>query len=331
MGDGPQRIVIVGAGGAAGQHVRAARSLGGCRIVGVAARSTERAAALVAGGDPADGTVLYADSDAARMLDEQRPDAAFVAVPPYLAGQACDLLIARGIPFLVEKPLAADAGTPVRIAAEIERRGLVVAVGYDWRGLDFLDEVRTAFAVRPPRLVVGRWLGDTPGPSWWRHAAEGGGQIVEQATHLFDLARALVGEARVVSARAVVAHRSTVADIDVAGATAAVLEFDGGTVGSFVATCLLATSTIELEFASDGLHTTIRHGGAWPDVGWTLTFDDGGPLRVLEPRRNPWLVQAEAFLRAARTGDSSGVLSTYADALRTDRLTRAVVAAAGAP
>jgi myo-inositol 2-dehydrogenase / D-chiro-inositol 1-dehydrogenase len=324
MGAEPERIVIVGAGGAAGQHVRALRSLGRGRIVGVAARSAERARDLV-GSDAA----VYPDSDVARMLDEANPDVAVVALPPHLAGPACDLLVERGIPFLTEKPLAADADTPVRLAAAIERRGLVVAVGYDWRGLDFLDEVRAAFAGRPPRLVIGRWLGDTPGPSWWRRRAEGGGQIVEQATHLFDLSRALLGEARVVAARSVVARRATVPEADVAGVTAAVLDFDAGAVGSFVASCLVASSTVELEFVSDGLLTTIRHGGAWPDVGWTLTFDDGGPVRVGEPRRNPWEVQAEAFLDAVRMDDPARVLSSYADALLTDRLTRSVVASAG--
>jgi predicted dehydrogenase len=326
MGREAERIAIVGAGGAAGQHVRAVRALGRGRIVGVAGRSAERAGAL-AGHD---GAAVYGDGDVARMLDEQRCDAAFVALPPHLAAASCDLLIERGIPFLVEKPLAADADSPVRLAAAIERRGLIVAVGYDWRGLDFLDELRAALAVDPPRLVVGRWLGDTPGPSWWRHVDEGGGQIVEQATHLFDLARALVGEASVVAARAVLAHRASVPDTDVAGVTAAVLAFESGAVGSFVATCLLASSTIELELASDGLLATIRHGGPWPDVRWTLTLDDGSGHRIVEPRRNPWEVQAEAFLDAVAAGDPSRVLSTYADALRTDHLTRAVVAAARA-
>jgi predicted dehydrogenase len=325
MGREAERIAIVGAGGAAGQHVRALQALGRGRIVGVAGRSLERAAALAG----PDGAAMYGDADVARMLDAERCDAAFVAMPPHLAGTACDLLIERGIPFLVEKPLAADAETPVRLAAAIAQRGLVVAVGYDWRGLDFLDELRAALAVNPPRLVIGRWLGDTPGPSWWRRAAEGGGQIVEQATHLFDLARALVGEASVVAARAVVAHRASAPETDVAGVTAAVLAFDSGAVGSFVATCLLASSTIELELASDGLLATIRHGGPWPDVRWTLTLEDASGRRIVEPRRDPWEVQAEAFLDAVAAEDPSRVLSTYADALRTDRLTRSVVAAAG--
>ena len=78
--------------------------------------------------------------------------------------------------------------------------GLTVAVGYQWRGLDFLPELRARLDVHPPRLVVGRWVGDTPPPAWWRKVDQGGGQVVEQATHVFDIARSLAGEAKVVAA-----------------------------------------------------------------------------------------------------------------------------------
>ena len=64
-------------------------------------------------------------------------------------------------------------------------------------------------------------------------------------------------------------------------------------------------------------------------TSWSVTIDDGGPVRTLAPGRDPYEVQAEAFLDAVEAGDPSRVLSTYADALRTDRLTRAVVAATG--
>ena len=151
-------------------------------------RTIERAAATTAGRE----TPTY--TDMARLLDEQRPDVVYVCTPPYRTPAACDLLIERGMPFLVEKPLAAHDGVGrARIADAIDRAGLVVAVGYHWRGLDFLPEVRRRLAERPPELVLARWLDDTPGPDWWGRVDQGGGQVVEQATHLYDLARHLVG------------------------------------------------------------------------------------------------------------------------------------------
>jgi hypothetical protein len=58
-----------------------------------------------------------------------------------------------------------------------------------------------------------------------------------------------------------------------------------------------------------------------------VDFDDGNGIRTIPPGRDPYEAQAEVFLDAVEAGDPGRVLSTYADALETDRLTRAVVAA----
>jgi hypothetical protein len=62
---------------------------------------------------------------------------------------------------------------------------------------------------------------------------------------------------------------------------------------------------------------------------WTATFEDGGPVRRMTNGANPFVAQDAAFLDAVRTGDPSRVFCSYAEALKTDRLTRAVVAATG--
>ena len=241
-------------------------------------------------------------------------------------------LVERGIPFLAEKPLAAtDPDGPVRVAAAVERAGLVAAVGYHLRGLDVLPEVRRRFAARPPRMVVARWLDSTPPPAWWGLVDEGGGQVVEQATHLYDLARHLLGEAQVVGAVSTHDPAASPPTVDVVDATAALLRFDGGAIGSFANTRRLASAVIELEFVSDDLLTTLRKDkGAGPG-DWSMTFDDGERVEDVPARRDPYEVQAEAFLDAVAAGDPTRVLSSYGDALRTDRLTRAVVAATGTP
>ncbi len=76
--------------------------------------------------------------------------------------------------------------------------------------------------------------------------------------------------------------------------------------------------------------TTIRKASADP-FSWEVELRDGADVTVLPPGRDPYEIQAEAFLDAVVAGDPSAVPSTYADALLTDRLTRAVVAATGAP
>ena len=55
------------------------------------------------------------------------------------------------------------------------------------------------------------------------------------------------------------------------------------------------------------------------------------PSARCSPGRDPYETEAQVFLDAVEAGDPGRVLSSYADALLTDRLTRAVVAATGRP
>lgn len=321
----PIRLGVVGAGWINTIHLDAFDRLGRTRLVGVVSAHEERARAL------ADRHGGRAFDHLERLLDEARPDVLLVAVPPAASVAICETVIERGIPFLVEKPLAAmDVDGPVGVATAIAARPeLVVSVGYHLRSLEPLPEVRERLAANPARLVTARWNDATPGPAWWRRAETGGGQVVEQATHLYDLARHLVGEATVVAATAVHEEPATPSDTDVADATAAVLRFEGGAVGGFVNTRRQARADIELAFTSDGLATTIRKAdGAQGD--WEVVFRDGDGTWVIPPGRDPYERQAERFLDAVEAGDPGAVPCTYADALRTDRLTRAVVAATGA-
>ena len=318
------RLGLVGGGWISGLHLEALERLGRTELVGVVARTPETADAVMARW----GGARYDDLDG--MLDTAGPEVVYVAVPPYRSVAICERLVERGIPFLTEKPLAAaDADGPVRLAGRIERAGLVVAVGYHLRALDIMAEVRERLATAPPRLVVARWLDSTPGPAWWGRVDEGGGQVVEQATHLYDLARWVMGEAVVVGAVSTHDPLGSPRAVDVTDSSAAVLRFASGAIGSFANTRRIASAVIALEFVSDGLLTTLTKR---PDRGqgdWHASFDDGTAIRAISAERDPYETQAAAFLDAVEAGDPGRVLSTYSDALKTDRLTRAVVAATG--
>jgi len=320
------RLGLVGGGWISRQHLDALQRLGRTELVGVVAGSRVTADEVTSrwGGTSYDDLEL--------MLEASQPEVVYVAVPPHRAVGVAERLVAHRIPFLTEKPLAAaDAEGPARLADAIEQSHLVVAVGYHLRALDIMAEVRARLAAQPAQLFVARWLDSTPSPTWWGRADEGGGQVIEQATHLYDLARYLVGEATVVGAASTRDPAASPVTVDVADSSAAVLRFETGAVGSLANTHKIATAVIEVEIVSDGLLTRLsKH----PDRGqgdWHASFDDGTVIRAISADCDPYEQQAAAFLDAVEWADPSGVLCTYEDALRTDRLTRAVVAATGAP
>jgi len=319
------RLGLIGAGWIAGLHLEALDRLRRTALVGVVSGTGAGARAVTERW----GGATYDDVD--RMLDDARPDVVYVCVPPFRAVAIGERLVERGIPFLTEKPLAAsDADGPARLSAAIDESGLIVAVGYHLRALDILPEVRSRLATKPPGLIVAQWLGGTPPPAWWGVADQGGGQVIEQATHLYDLARHLLGEAEVVGAAANRDPATSPPEIDVVDATAAVLRFGRGAIGSFANTRRIRSGMVAVELASDGLFTRLTKG----DLGqgdWHASFDDGERVSELYAERDPYEIQAAAFLDAVEARDPDRVLSSYADALKTDRLTRAVVAATGAP
>ena len=286
-------------------------------------RTIERATAVIStwGGRPFD--------DIERMLDEARPDAVFVCQPPYLAAEACIEVVERGLPLFTEKPLAAVRSDVERAFAALDGRDVVTAVGYQWRAIDFVAEVRRRLDDRPARLVLARWTGDTPGPSWWRRADQSGGQVVEQATHLFDLARYLLGEGEVVGAASARHERPDYPDFDVDAVASSVVRFESGAIGSFTSTSILPAGVVEFELISEGLRQVIRLAASATGQSWSLETSDGAERSLETSRRDAYETEDEAFLDAVESGDPTRVFCTYEDAMRTDELTRAVVAASG--
>ena len=104
-------IVMIGAGGFARRHLEVLETLDGVAIVGHQARRREAAEAQAHrfGGRAFDAID--------ELLDACRPDAAWIVLPPGAHGPAEDACLARGIPFFVEKPLAAGPEPAERIAA----------------------------------------------------------------------------------------------------------------------------------------------------------------------------------------------------------------------
>ena len=96
------------------------------------------------------------------MLEREAPDAVWVCATPDWDGDLEATLVAHGVPFFVEKPLANDLATAEHIAAEIDSSHLVVGVGYKFRALDTLPRVRDLLGERPVQLAIGAWHGPTP-------------------------------------------------------------------------------------------------------------------------------------------------------------------------
>ena len=236
-------------------------------------------------------------------------DAIWVTVPPSEHGAIEDCLLDSHIPFLVEKPLALDRQTADKIEKKIRDTNAIVAVGYNLRALDTILQVRKTLEKHPVRMVVATWHGSTPSTDWWQHQNLSGGQVVEQATHLIDLARYLVGEATVKSSMSAQHNRPQYPDSDIADVNTALLQFNGA-LGVFSTTCLLSgSSDVRLKLICEGLSIDITMA--------KVTYDYGHERHELFTQTNSYLTQNRAFIDAVQKHDPSLVYSTYSDALKT--------------
>jgi len=308
------RVGIIGAGWITGVHLRVLSGFDDVKVVGIASRNPESAGRLAASA----GAQVYPDYRS--MLDAAELDAVFVCLAPYANCEPAFAVAERGIALFAEKPLGVDEEWPARIAQAIRDTGIVSCVGYQWRYLEVADKARELLAGNPPHLVVGSWLGETPGPAWWIRKDQSGGQIVEQATHVFDLARYLVGEMEPTAAVGQRVPRAAYPDSDILDVTQTSVRFRSGAIGSFSTTSLLANAhRVELETISDGMALTLQV------LDHRLVVRLGTETTTLAPASEfdtPYKLQSRAFIDAVR-GKPNRIRSPYDDALLTHHVTMA--------
>ncbi len=309
------RVAVIGAGFIAARHVGHLAAMAGVTVVGVAdvdgARAREQAARC--------GARAYDDWRA--MLAREQPDAAYVCLPPFARGEPEQALIEARIPFFAEKPLAATADVPERIAEWVAAAGLLTSVGYHWRYLDTVERARQLAQAHPPRLAMGYWFDFVPPPSWWTRRAASGGQVVEQSTHIFDLARHLLGEVERVYAAACAPGLEHHPESDIEPASAAILHFRSGAVGVIASTCLVHyPHRIGLWLYAQDMIVECGE--------FSLRVERPEGAETCEPQVDPFQAEDEAFVHAVRAGDATAIRVPYAEALRSHRLTMCAVEAA---
>ena len=158
----------------------------GVRVVGLTDSAQQTGAALA----KRFGCEVYRDLD--ELLDTQDVDFAFVfgrhIDMPVLAGK----LIARGIPFALEKPCGIHASDVESLAASAEAKNLYVAVPMIFRLSDTLDIVGQNKS-RPDFASI-RFMAGPPsryqaaGAPWMlKRELAGGGPLINVGVHFIDL------------------------------------------------------------------------------------------------------------------------------------------------
>ncbi|SFP43385.1 Gfo/Idh/MocA family protein [Tranquillimonas alkanivorans] len=118
------RLAVVGAGLIGARHVAAIRAAQGVDLACVVDPSD-------AAAEVATGAAHYRSLDA--MFAADRPDGVILATPNSLHAEGALACIARGVPVLVEKPIAADLDGAERMVTAAREAGVALLVGHHRR------------------------------------------------------------------------------------------------------------------------------------------------------------------------------------------------------
>jgi predicted dehydrogenase len=262
-------VGVIGAGWIAETHMATISGLPHARVLATA--------------DVIPGRADYVDWR--MMLAREQLDALLLCTPPDLHREPALEAAAAGLPFYLEKPVAHTLkdGLAIRDGAA----GVISAVGYQYRALDFLADLPP-----DPQLLIGTGVSPTKPRAWFGDSARGGSIFLERASHLIDLERALGGEVASVAASAV-EH-----------SVALSLRFEGGALGTVVVANALGPGW-RLELAGAGPPVKIELGPEFV----------AGELRHLGPP--PIERSLAGFIEAVRYDDPDRVFCSLTDGVAT--------------
>ncbi|MCW5933396.1 MAG: Gfo/Idh/MocA family oxidoreductase [Fimbriimonadia bacterium] len=257
-------------------------------------------------------------TDFEQMFKEEPLDGVIICVPPHAHVGAEERAAEKGIHIFVEKPVARTTQRAKEIEHAIQKSGIINGVGYHFRAYGATDRAVEMLRGTTIGMAMGYWNGGMPGVGWWRKHELSGGQIVEQTTHIFDLARYLVGEIEEVSAYFAqrVMHLEQYPDSDVADVGVVSFKFENGAVGTMVNTALMNIA------GKVGLDVITQNRVVEVSWGFAKAVEAN---QVVEYRShdNPYYNEDKLFLEAIQKKDQSLIRCSYADGVKTLAVTLA--------
>jgi len=138
-------------------------------------------------------------SDYKKMLDKTNPDAVFVAAPTKFHGTIVKELLQKGIHVFVEKPFCLNVNEGAELVQLAKLKGAVNQVGYHNKFIGTFEEAKKIMNSGALGDIQ-HFVGEAYGPvvvrkkqeTWRSKPEEGGGCLLDYASHVIDLVNYLV-------------------------------------------------------------------------------------------------------------------------------------------
>lgn len=287
---GRLRVVVIGVGSLGRHHARILSQLADVELVGVVDVNRQRAEEIAA----VVGTRAFAEVADVR----DGIDAASIAVPTEVHGAVAIPLLERGIPVLIEKPLARTTAEVDDVLAAASRFGVQVAVGHTERYNPAVSAARPL--ITQPRFIEVHRLGAFPERSLDIDV------VFDLMIHDLDIVLSLVGSD--VMAIDAVGIPVLTNSIDIANVR---LRFASGCVANLTASRISRDRVRKIRLFQPETYVSIDYGLQELEV-WRLVRSpnqrpsiEGGKIEVKHDE--PLKRELEDFVRAVRSGTSPEV------------------------
>ena len=316
----PLAIGIIGAGSMGGHHHRAVTEYGG-DIVAVHDVRIEAARELAT---RADGAVATTDLNA--FFDVEM-DGVVITTPPPIRFEPIQMACDRGIPMMVEKPPALNMAEGRKCLAYIEKADVIAAVGFQLRYHPLYERLKALIATETVHLIrtvctVDYYLTFRMSP-WFLQSEISGGPLPEQAVHVLDCARFVMGNPKPVQAHALAIKNMALerTEFDAENAIQMTYQLDNGVFGTHMNHCGTEKFSFEVEVV--GPHLRLYANMTENAIRGYLNGETINEPAVSQ--NSLGIDKTGAWLRAIETGDRTLIRSPFTDAVQTLALIDAAV------
>lgn len=298
-------IGFIGCGGIASAHMRNLSAISDIKFVGMSDIDEARAqkASEIYGGK--------VFKDYKKMLSEVEMDVCYICLPPFAHQDQEISCIEKGIPFFLEKPIHLDLKKAKEISDRIKEKKLITAVGYQDRYQTIIDYIKPFFKENNLGFLEGWWVEGLPDVYWWKRKEMSGGQIVEQTTHIYDMARYLVGEPVEVFSVKRTGLMKDIEKYNIEDASAVSICFENGVFGTIFSGCFInATAKIGLDFYFKDKKISYEERS-----NVEITYVN--KIEKIKQLEDPLILEDKAVIEAIKTNNKNVIKASYEDGLKT--------------
>jgi predicted dehydrogenase len=324
------RIGIIGAGMMGRSHAQAVKTYG-AQVAAVQDVRLESAEKL------AEETGAEIATESLEAFFDRDLDGVVLATPPPVRVDPVRRACERGIPLMIEKPPALTLAEGRECLRHIESSGVLAAVGFQLRYAPLYERLKEMLEGETVHLVrtvctIDYYLNYKMSP-WFLQNAVSGGPIAEQAIHLLDCVRFVLGNARPVQAHALAAKNMALERTEFDAENAVQMTYELTTHDSRLTTHATrvfgvhtnhcGTERFRFDLEAIGPHLALQANVTNNRITGYL---NGRDVDEPAPASNALgLDKTGAWLRAIETGDRSLARSNFAESLHTLALVEAAV------